>query len=100
MSIIFENLKKKFEVSNCNHKECKTFSHDINLSGSNLAAHGILTRHLTKCGILILLFRKDNQLCMLYTKRSLKLKSFPGEICFPGGKFDPLLDNSLEETAE
>ena len=100
MSLIFANLKKKFEQSECVHEENSKFPHNVDLFGTELESRGILTKPLVKCGILILLFRKNNELNVLFTIRSMNLKIFPGEICFPGGKFDPLSDKSLEETAE
>ena len=46
--------------------------------------HCDLKVHLTKCAILILFFRKNEQYHILFTIRSLKLKNYSGEICFPG----------------
>ncbi len=101
MSMIFESLKKKFKSAECDHDETlNIYPHNVDLSGADLGACGVLTKPLIKCAIQILLFRKDNELCILFTIRSWKLKHFPGEICFPGGKFDRLADKTLQETAE
>ncbi len=75
---IFSELKAKFSKVSCEHSFSTngTFPHcDLEVS---------LEKPLTKCAILILLFRKNNQFHFLFTIRSEKLKSFPGEICFPG----------------
>ncbi len=42
---------------------------------------------LVKCAILILLFRKNNEFNLLLTVRSSKLKSYPGELCYPGKNY-------------
>ncbi|KAL4630261.1 peroxisomal coenzyme A diphosphatase NUDT7 [Arapaima gigas] len=46
---------------------------------------------LTKASVLIPLFMKKGEIHVLMTLRSLKasLKSGAGEVCFPGGKYDP-----------
>lgn len=40
----------------------------------------------------------DNELHLLFEKRADSIRQ-GSEICFPGGKFDPLTDSSLKETA-
>ncbi len=48
--------------------------------------------------VLILLFKKDNEINILLTKRSSNLKKHSGQISFPGGKKD-ISDNDLLQTA-
>ena len=53
-----------------------------------------------KAGVLILLLKedKDAEYKIVFTKRSIKLKTHSGEVSFPGGKWEEA-DNSLYETA-
>ncbi|KAM6430030.1 peroxisomal coenzyme A diphosphatase NUDT7 isoform 2-T3 [Liasis olivaceus] len=44
---------------------------------------------LAKASVLIPLIVKNEKLCVLFTRRSMKLRRSPGEVCFPGGKSDP-----------
>ncbi|XP_060537566.1 peroxisomal coenzyme A diphosphatase NUDT7 [Pantherophis guttatus] len=44
---------------------------------------------LAKASVLIPLMVKDGKLCLLFTLRSMKLRTSPGEVCFPGGRSDP-----------
>ena len=99
MSKIFENLELKLSDSNCNHGDKHgVYPHNIDIDLYNETRQES-TKPLIKCAIMILLFHKDDELCVLFTKRSMTMRSFPGEICFPGGKFDPLFDTTPEETA-
>jgi 8-oxo-dGTP pyrophosphatase MutT (NUDIX family) len=54
--------------------------------------------------VLIALMRKDNQLSVVYTRRSDRLASHRGEVAFPGGRFDKrdshLLAAALREAHE
>ncbi len=79
----YENLKDKL-----NKIECKQ-DH----------LHNDYKVNLIKCAILILMVKKEDKLHVLFTVRSQRLKSYSGEICFPGGKFDPNLDETFEDTA-
>jgi 8-oxo-dGTP pyrophosphatase MutT (NUDIX family) len=95
---IYDKLKHEFQPINCTHDWQSTdkltynnFPHcDLALSPDT---------RLTKCAILILLFRHERQFHVLLTIRSHHLKSFKGEICFPGGKFDQSTDKSFTDTA-
>lgn len=49
--------------------------------------------------VFIPLFMKNEELHVLFEVRSMKLKTQPGEICFPGGKIDPS-DENEEMTAK
>ena len=59
---------------------------------------------LTPAGVMLLVYPKDGDHCVLLQKRSSKVDSHKGEISFPGGKRDPedetLLDTALRETHE
>lgn len=48
--------------------------------------------------VLIPLVEIDNEYCFLFEKRSANIRQ-GGEICFPGGEFDPALDKTMEDTA-
>ena len=66
--------------------------------------HRIDDPSLTPAGIMVLVFSKDNEHCVLLQKRSSRVDSHKGEISFPGGKMDPgdqtLLATALRETHE
>lgn len=49
--------------------------------------------------VLILIIEKDGKEVVLLTKRNSKMRSHPGQICFPGGKFDESMDNNIIDTA-
>lgn len=59
---------------------------------------------LTSAGIMVLIFQKNGEDCILLQKRSNMVDSHKGEISFPGGKMDPedetMLDTALRETHE
>lgn len=48
--------------------------------------------------VLALLKLVNDEYHFVFEKRSANIRQ-PGEICFPGGKFDPKIDVSLQETA-
>jgi 8-oxo-dGTP pyrophosphatase MutT (NUDIX family) len=98
MSKLYHDLKNKFQYSNCQHKTIKDFDFQK-------FPHCKFKEFdkVKKCAVLLLLFKSkfinNNELCVLLTIRSSNLKSFPGEICFPGGKFDSELDATYIDTA-
>jgi 8-oxo-dGTP pyrophosphatase MutT (NUDIX family) len=49
--------------------------------------------------VLVPLFEEDGETRVILTKRPETMPSHQGEIAFPGGKFDPDLDDDLEATA-
>lgn len=53
---------------------------------------------LIESAVLVALTEKDNQLCILLTKRALHLKHHGGQISFPGGKVEQT-DVNLTATA-
>ena len=57
------------------------------------------TQH-KKAGVLILLLKEneDDEYKIVFTKRSIQLKTHSGEVSFPGGKWEEA-DNDLYETA-
>ena len=59
---------------------------------------------LTPAAILLVLYRKDGQYCVLLHKRSEQVEYHKGEISFPGGTQDQedrdSLDTALRETEE
>ena len=59
---------------------------------------------LTPASVLLLLYPKDGEYCVLLNKRSQMVEHHKGEISFPGGARDPVdrdpLDTALRETEE
>lgn len=59
---------------------------------------------MRKSAVLIPLIEKDGQIHILFEVRSMKLRSQPGDICFPGGRIDPTDDSpkhcAIRETCE
>jgi 8-oxo-dGTP pyrophosphatase MutT (NUDIX family) len=49
--------------------------------------------------VLVPLFEADGEARLILTKRPETMPSHQGEIAFPGGKFDPLVDSDLRATA-
>ncbi len=98
MRALYDKVKEYFKEIKCNHSENSTsekLTYD-NLPHCDLQ---LPENALMKCAILILLFRYEKKFHVLLTIRSFKLKSFKGEICFPGGKFDSSVDKTLRDTA-
>jgi 8-oxo-dGTP pyrophosphatase MutT (NUDIX family) len=64
----------------------------------------IVDPSLTPAGVMLLLYPKDGEQCILLSKRTSQVEHHKGEICFPGGRKDPgdvtLLDTALRETYE
>lgn len=59
---------------------------------------------LTSAAVLVLLYEKDGEYCVLLNERSEQVEHHRGEISFPGGAEDPkdrdFLDTALRETEE
>ncbi|XP_066569915.1 peroxisomal coenzyme A diphosphatase NUDT7 [Amia ocellicauda] len=59
---------------------------------------------LPKASVLIPLFVRNGELRVLMTVRSQELNTSGGEVCFPGGKYDPMdhneIDTALREAGE
>jgi 8-oxo-dGTP pyrophosphatase MutT (NUDIX family) len=59
---------------------------------------------LTPAAVMVVLYPKDGEYCLLLNKRSEEVEHHKGEISFPGGAKDPedegFLDTALRETEE
>ncbi|RNA06808.1 coenzyme A pyrophosphatase [Brachionus plicatilis] len=97
---LYESVRQKFSNYDCktNHMGIDQ-NVPITLDGFPHCQLGINVDRLKKCAVLIILFRKNKQFNILFTIRSSVLRAYPGEICFPGGKFDASFDRDLEDTA-
>jgi peroxisomal coenzyme A diphosphatase NUDT7 len=63
------------------------------------ATPGIMGKEeYVNCAVLMPLVFTENEWHLLFEKRSAGIRQ-GGEICFPGGKFDPAKDESLVDTA-
>jgi 8-oxo-dGTP pyrophosphatase MutT (NUDIX family) len=98
MSLTLDGIKQKFKDFDCNHTSSSV--NNLNdLENFSICNGSLLENDLLKCAVLVILFRENNQFYVIFTIRSWKLKSFPGEICFPGGKYDKNVDQSYFDTA-
>jgi 8-oxo-dGTP pyrophosphatase MutT (NUDIX family) len=74
----------------------KVLAHRVN--------HTVADNNLTPAAVLLLLYPKDGEYCILLNKRSERVEHHKGEISFPGGAWDPqdrdYLDTALRETEE
>ncbi|XP_068941967.1 peroxisomal coenzyme A diphosphatase NUDT7 isoform X1 [Petaurus breviceps papuanus] len=72
-------------------RPCKNFTKDT--AKVRLRKHDVGTKFSlwlsTKCSVLLPLLVKEEKIYLLFTVRSKKLRTSPGEVCFPGGKSDP-----------
>ena len=82
----------------------KSFLDSVKLAVADNPGSSIDDPSLTPAGVMVLVFSKDGEYCVLLQKRSSRVDSHKGEISFPGGKRDPedetLLDTALRETHE
>ncbi len=73
----------------------KLKSHTPSILGSN---------KYSKYAVLIPLIQKNDEIHVLFEKRSLNLRRQPGEICFPGGRMDSIDSDeksaAIRETTE
>jgi 8-oxo-dGTP pyrophosphatase MutT (NUDIX family) len=64
----------------------------------------VADRSLTPAAVMVLLYRKDGEYCLLLNKRTDAVEHHKGEISFPGGASDPtdedFLDTATRETHE
>ena len=67
-------------------------------------SQGALDTDLTPAAVMVLMYPKDGEYCILLNKRSNQVEHHKGEISFPGGRWDDedgtLLDTALRETHE
>jgi 8-oxo-dGTP pyrophosphatase MutT (NUDIX family) len=60
--------------------------------------------HLKASAVLLILHRAENNWHLLFTKRAEHLKHHPGQISFPGGRYEDhdidLIDTAVRETEE
>ncbi|CAF0815431.1 unnamed protein product [Brachionus calyciflorus] len=101
MSNLCEKLKKIFEKYDCklNHSNLDVENQKLDIDSFPHCQLDINEKNLKKCAIIIILFRANNEWNILFTIRSSQLRSYPGEICYPGGQFDSKLDKNLQDTA-
>ncbi len=73
---------------------------DLNKLTAVLPRHpGILGKQeYFNSAVLIPIIELNGVSCFLFEKRSAKIRQ-GGEICFPGGEYDPKIDKSIEDTA-
>lgn len=66
--------------------------------------YAVADNNLTPAAVLLLLYPKDGEYCILLNKRSEQVEYHKGEISFPGGAWDPqdrdYQDTALRETEE
>jgi 8-oxo-dGTP pyrophosphatase MutT (NUDIX family) len=55
-------------------------------------------KNLKNAAVLIALVERENSLHVILTERALHLRHHPGQVSFPGGKYEQL-DSSLQQTA-
>ncbi|XP_072491976.1 peroxisomal coenzyme A diphosphatase NUDT7 [Notamacropus eugenii] len=71
--------------------QCKHLTKDI--AKGRLRKHDVGTKYSqslsTKSAVLLPLLVKEGKIYLLFTVRSKKLRTSPGEVCFPGGKSEP-----------
>ncbi|ABM02548.1 nucleotide phosphate derivative pyrophosphohydrolase, MutT/nudix family protein [Psychromonas ingrahamii 37] len=69
---------------------------------SDLIAHksplNLNQQGLKKAAVLLPLIKRQNGLNLIFTERALHLRHHPGQISFPGGRYEPS-DHSLQQTA-
>lgn len=83
-SNVFDILKQKLNKFNCNHFDRNgndNFEFESHMQKAFESYEPkIDERNLTKCAILIILFRSNGKFHVVLTIRAFGLKSFPGEI--------------------
>lgn len=81
-SNILEELREKFRPLECNHRQeiGHLNDHFPFLRNANLGIKLLSPNSLSRCAILLALFKTDNKLHVLLNIRGFELKSFAGEI--------------------
>jgi 8-oxo-dGTP pyrophosphatase MutT (NUDIX family) len=70
----------------------------------NRSVHTVDYPEMRASAVLLLLYPKDGEYCILFNKRTEEVEFNKGDICFPGGSRDPedasLADTAIRETHE
>lgn len=70
----------------------------------NRSKHKLTLKNFKPSAVLVPVFEKNGEDILLFTQRNQKVRHHKGEICFPGGTYDPkdhfLLNTALRETEE
>jgi len=80
MRLNLDELKQKLKIFDCEHTKCSNNVKDS--EKFSICNDSVLDNDLLKCAVLVIIFRANNQFYVIFTVRSLKLKSFPGELLF------------------
>lgn len=99
---IYDVLKDRFEKFDCKLKEESSSVADkesFSLEKFPYCDLEIPRSSFNRCAIIVIIARYKQKNYIVLTVRSFALKNYPGEICFPGGKFDNNLDRTFEDTA-
>ena len=59
----------------------------------------LIDQNFKKSAVLIILLLRENSFHIILTARTHNLNHHSGEMSFPGGRFDPKIDSTLESTA-
>jgi 8-oxo-dGTP pyrophosphatase MutT (NUDIX family) len=59
----------------------------------------ITDNSLTAASVLVIIHYNSNTPYVILTKRSSNIRAHPGEVCFPGGRYDRLIDRNQLDTA-
>ncbi|CEF62062.1 Nucleoside diphosphate-linked moiety X motif 8, mitochondrial [Strongyloides ratti] len=88
-SIITENRKEKFikHFSRIS-QTLKEKEDNFNSSISDRFKNGNIERRNGDCSVLVPLVDIDNETHLIYTQRSMSMRTHKGQICFPGGRLD------------
>ena len=82
----------------------RTPSRICDAAAGALSGQRVSGDNLTPAAVMVLLYPKDGEYCVLLNKRSQEVEHHKGEISFPGGATDPEdcspLDTALRETEE
>jgi 8-oxo-dGTP pyrophosphatase MutT (NUDIX family) len=61
--------------------------------------YDITDNSLIASSVLVIIHYNSSTPYLILTKRSSNIRAHPGEVCFPGGRFDHLIDRNLLDTA-
>jgi len=73
-------------------------SQNLSDSQSHRAPFNVNKQGLKKAAVLLPLVKRQDGLNLIFTERALHLRHHPGQISFPGGRYEPA-DHSLQQTA-